>query len=218
MARRRVSAFAAALLAVGAAHAADPAGGPAPAPVTPEEAPVELDKLLQLPSSLDYSAETRRGESRGEWRARFRRLREALDQERVALREAGVEWVVFAGFMRVVTPVLLEPFHRRVVNVHPALLPAFPGVNAQRQALEAGVKITGCTVHLVDAGVDTGPILAQAAVPVLPTDDLETLRLRILEKEHELLPEVVRALAEGRLKEDDLGRPYLARFESARLG
>jgi phosphoribosylglycinamide formyltransferase-1 len=116
---------------------------------------------------------------------------------------------VFAGFMRLVTAVLLEPFHHRVVNVHPALLPAFPGVNAQKQALEAGVKITGCTVHLVDRGVDTGPILAQAAVPVLPTDDLETLRLRILKEEHRLLPMVVRALAEGRLEKDAAGRPVL---------
>jgi phosphoribosylglycinamide formyltransferase-1 len=122
--------------------------------------------------------------------------------------EARAQWLVFAGFMRVVTKVLLEPFHHRVVNVHPALLPAFPGVNAQKQAFDAGVKITGCTVHLVDAGVDTGPILAQAAVPVLPTDDLDSLRERILKEEHRLLPQVVRALAEGRLK-TRAGRPVL---------
>ncbi len=137
--------------------------------------------------------------------------REAFDQAVLdALRSAGAEWVVFAGFMRVVTRTLLEPFAGRVVNVHPALLPAFPGVNAQQQALEAGVKIAGCTVHLVDLGVDTGPILAQAAVPVLPTDDLDTLRRRILEEEHRLLPGVVRALAEGRLHVDAAGRATLS--------
>ena len=133
------------------------------------------------------------------------------------LREVRAEWVVFAGFMRVVTSVLLEPFHRRIVNVHPALLPAFPGVNAQKQAFDAGVKITGCTVHLVDAGVDTGPILAQAAVPVLPSDDVDALKHRILREEHRLLPAVVRALAEGRLTEDATGRPHLAGFEAALL-
>lgn len=144
--------------------------------------------------------------------------REDFDRAVLAsLFEARAEWVVFAGFMRVVTGVLLEPFHRRIVNVHPALLPAFPGVNAQKQAFEAGVKITGCTVHLVDRGVDTGPILAQAAVPVLPTDDLDALRRRILVQEHRLLPAVVRALAEGRLIEDAMGRPHLAGFEAAIL-
>lgn len=140
--------------------------------------------------------------------------REEFDRAVVAkLTEARAEWVVFAGFMRVVTNVLLDAFPGRIVNVHPALLPAFPGVNAQKQAFDAGVKITGCTVHLVDAGVDTGPILAQAAVPVLPTDDLETLRLRILMEEHRLLPLVVRALAEGRLGKDARGRPLIDRFE-----
>ena len=127
--------------------------------------------------------------------------REDFDRAVLArLRDARAEWVVFAGFMRVVTDVLLEPYRDRIVNVHPALLPAFPGVNAQKQAFDAGVEVTGCTVHLVDAGVDTGKILAQAEVPVLPTDDVESLRLRILAKEHELLPRVVRELVEGRMK------------------
>lgn len=121
------------------------------------------------------------------------------------LRAHHTDWVVLAGFMRIVTPVLLGAFPERVVNVHPALLPAFPGVHAQRRALEAGVKITGCTVHLVDEGTDTGPILAQAAVPVLPGDDEGALRARILAEEHRLLPEVVRALAAGRLTIDRSG-------------
>jgi phosphoribosylglycinamide formyltransferase-1 len=115
------------------------------------------------------------------------------------LRARGVEVVVLAGFMRLLTDVLLDAFPMRIVNVHPALLPAFPGVNAQRQALEHGVRVTGCTVHLVDAGTDTGPIVAQAAVPVREGDDEETLRLRILEREHELLPRVLQWMAEGRV-------------------
>ncbi len=115
------------------------------------------------------------------------------------LRAHGVEWVVLAGFMRLLTDVLLGAFPMHVVNVHPALLPAFPGVHAQRQALRYGVRVTGCTVHLVDGGTDTGPIVAQAAVPVRDDDDEETLRLRILEREHQLLPRVLRWIAEGRL-------------------
>lgn len=135
--------------------------------------------------------------------------RAAFDAELVRrLRAHRVEWVVLAGFMRIVTKTVLEAFPDRVLNIHPALLPAFPGVDAQAQAFAAGVKITGCTVHLVDAGVDTGPILAQAAVPVLPSDDEATLKARILEQEHRLLPAVVRAAAEGRVKRE-AGRIYL---------
>jgi phosphoribosylglycinamide formyltransferase-1 len=104
-----------------------------------------------------------------------------------------------AGFMRVVTPVLLDAFVDRVVNIHPALLPAFPGVDAQRQALEYGVKLTGCTVHFVDAGVDSGPIIAQATVPVLEGDDRDRLAARILKEEHALLVASLRAIAEGRV-------------------
>jgi phosphoribosylglycinamide formyltransferase-1 len=126
--------------------------------------------------------------------------REAFDAAVVeVLRAHGIEWVVLAGFMRLLTDVLLGAFPSRVVNIHPALLPAFPGVHAQRQALDYGVRITGCTVHLVDGGTDTGPIIAQTAVPVLDDDDEESLRLRILAREHELLPRVLQWIAEGRL-------------------
>jgi len=126
--------------------------------------------------------------------------REAFDAAVVeALRARGVEMVVLAGFMRLVTDVLLEAFPMRVVNVHPALLPAFPGIHAQKKAFEYGVRITGCTVHFVDTGTDTGPILAQAAVAVHADDDEESLRLRILAREHELLPRVLQWLAEGRV-------------------
>jgi len=127
--------------------------------------------------------------------------RESFDAAVVeVLRAKGVECVVLAGFMRIVTPVLLDAFPHRVVNIHPALLPAFPGVHAQRQALAYGVKVSGCTVHLVDAGTDTGPILAQATVPVRDDDTEETLRDRILEKEHALLPEVLQWIVDGRVR------------------
>jgi phosphoribosylglycinamide formyltransferase 1 len=126
--------------------------------------------------------------------------REAYDRALAErLRAADVEWVVLAGFMRIVTKELLEAFPDRVLNIHPALLPSFPGVDAQAQALAYGVRITGCTVHLVDAGVDTGPILAQAAVPILPGDDRERLAARILTEEHRLYVEVLRQIASGRL-------------------
>lgn len=126
--------------------------------------------------------------------------REAFEEAMVsALLEHGVEWVALAGFMRVLTSTLLRAFPGRVVNIHPALLPAFPGVDAQRQALEYGVKFSGCTVHFVDEGVDTGPIIGQAVVPVLEGDDVEALRARILEQEHRLYPQVLQLLAEGRV-------------------
>lgn len=119
-----------------------------------------------------------------------------------ALAPYAVECAVLAGFMRVLGEPFLRAFPRGVLNVHPSLLPAFPGVHAQRQAFDHGVKVAGCTVHFVDAGVDTGPIIAQSAVPVLDDDDAEALRLRILAEEHRLLPAVVRAHAEGRIARD----------------
>lgn len=110
------------------------------------------------------------------------------------LAQHGVELVVCAGYMHLLTPEFLACFPRRVVNVHPALLPAFPGAHAVADALSAGVTRTGATVHLVDEGVDTGPVLAQEAVPVLADDTVETLHARIRAVEHRLLPEVVREL------------------------
>jgi phosphoribosylglycinamide formyltransferase-1 len=126
--------------------------------------------------------------------------REAYDEALVAaLREAGVECVVLAGFMRLVTRVLLDAFPDRVINVHPSLLPAFPGIHAQAQALAYGVKVAGCTVHFVDTGTDTGPIIAQAGVPVRDDDTEETLSGRILTAEHNLLPRVLQWIGEGRV-------------------
>ncbi len=122
--------------------------------------------------------------------------REDFDHELVsALQGAGARLVVLAGFMRVLTPGFLRAFPGRVVNIHPSLLPSFPGVRAQAQALAHGVKVTGCTVHFVDEGVDTGPIIAQRAVPVLDADTATTLTTRILEQEHSLLVEALRRLA-----------------------
>jgi phosphoribosylglycinamide formyltransferase-1 len=116
------------------------------------------------------------------------------------LQAAGVELVCLAGFMRILGPGFVRAWRGRVMNVHPALLPAFPGLHAQRQALDYGVKVTGATVHFVDEGVDTGPIILQAAVPVEPEDTEETLSARILVEEHRLYPEAVRLYAEGRLR------------------
>jgi phosphoribosylglycinamide formyltransferase 1 len=113
------------------------------------------------------------------------------------LRAREVEMVVLAGFMRLVTPVFLDAFPDRVLNVHPALLPSFPGTHAQAQALAHGVKVTGCTVHLVDAGMDTGPIVLQRAVPVLDGDDEAALAQRILEAEHGALVDAVALFAAG---------------------
>ena len=127
--------------------------------------------------------------------------REAFDTAVVAsLRAHGVTCVVLAGFMRIVTPVLLDAFPQRVVNIHPSLLPAFPGVNAQAQALRYGVRVTGCTVHFVDSGMDSGAIIAQSEVRVEDADTEESLQKRILAKEHELLPTVLQWIAEGRVE------------------
>ncbi len=124
--------------------------------------------------------------------------REAFDHALVAaLREAEVNWVVLAGFMRVITPVFLNAFPGRIINIHPALLPAFPGVDAVKQAFDYGVKITGCTVHFVDAGVDSGKIIAQRAVSVEPADDLPKLAARIHAAEHELFVSVLRGIESG---------------------
>ncbi len=122
-----------------------------------------------------------------------------------ALRSAGAEWIVLAGFMRVLGPGFLNAFPMRVINIHPALLPSFPGIDAQAQALAYGVRITGCTVHLVDAGTDTGPVIAQAAVAVQPSDTRDSLAARILVREHELVVQVLSWIAQGRLSVIDRG-------------
>ena len=127
--------------------------------------------------------------------------REQFDTALVAaLQAAGVELVVLAGFMRIITPVLLEAFPSRIINIHPALLPAFPGLHVQQQAIDYGARFSGCTVHFVDGGVDTGPIIIQAVVPVLPGDDADSLAARILIQEHRVYPRAIELLAEGRVR------------------
>jgi phosphoribosylglycinamide formyltransferase 1 len=126
------------------------------------------------------------------------RLEPAAEMELVKLlRDAGVELVVLAGFMRVLKEPMLTAFARRIINLHPSLLPKFPGVEAWKQALDAGEKITGCSVHYVDAGIDSGEIIAQRKVPVLPGDTAETLHARIQVAERALYPEVIAQFAEA---------------------
>ena len=130
---------------------------------------------------------------------RFRTKMEPQAEAELALRlkEAGVEWVVLAGYMRMIKAPLLEAFPRRIVNIHPSLLPEFPGLEAWAQALAAGVKVSGCTVHFVDGGMDTGEVLGQKSVPLLEGDTPATLHARIHEAEHILYPEILRRLARG---------------------
>jgi len=126
--------------------------------------------------------------------------REAFDAVLAAiLQQAGVELVVLAGFDRLLTPAFLDPFAGRVLNIHPALLPAFKGLRAQRQAIDYGVRVSGATVHFVDAELDHGPIVLQAAVAVAQDDTEESLARRILEVEHRIYPEAIRLFAEGKL-------------------
>lgn len=115
-----------------------------------------------------------------------------------ALREAHVDFVVLAGYMRLLSPWFIQQFPQRILNIHPSLLPAFPGLDAQKQAFDYGVKVSGCTVHFVDEQLDHGAIVVQRTVPVLPTDDDHTLAARILEQEHQAYTEAIRILVEGR--------------------
>jgi len=124
---------------------------------------------------------------------------EAEEKYITALKEAGCELVCLAGFMRVIKDKILTAFPGRVLNIHPSLLPSFPGLKAWKQALDYGVRFTGCTVHLVEKGVDTGPIILQAVVPVRPDDTPETLLSRIHQQEHIIYPAAIKLFAEGKL-------------------
>ena len=121
------------------------------------------------------------------------------DRIHAALVEAGCELVVLAGFMRILSGNFVSKWHNKIINIHPALLPSFPGLDGQGQALEYGVKFTGCTVHFVDEGTDTGPIILQKVVPVFDDDTHDTLAARILEQEHKAMPEALKLWAEGKL-------------------
>ena len=131
----------------------------------------------------------------------YRKKREEYDAAVLdVLRENNIQFIVLAGFMRLLSHVLIDAYPNRIINIHPALLPAFPGLHAQKQALDHGVKVSGCTVHIVDGGVDTGPIILQAVVPVLSDDTEETLSERILEYEHRLLPRALDLATSERLR------------------
>ncbi|ABZ85608.1 phosphoribosylglycinamide formyltransferase [Heliomicrobium modesticaldum Ice1] len=126
-----------------------------------------------------------------------------LDYDRKAaelLKSAGADTLLLAGYMRLITTALLDAFPGRIINIHPTLLPAFPGLHGHRQAIDYGVRFSGCTVHFVDEGLDSGPIILQAVVPVHPDDNEDTLAARILKEEHRILPEALQLLAEGRLR------------------
>ena len=132
--------------------------------------------------------------------------RENFDHEIVAvLKSYAADWVVMAGWMRIITQVMLDGYPKRIINIHPSLLPSFKGNKAVEQTLEAGVKITGCTAHLVDLEVDSGQIIMQAAVPVLPEDTVETLHARIQQQEYSIFPQAI-ALAGATIKDDRFGR------------
>ena len=156
-----------------------------------------------------------RGDALGLERARQRGLpavvlpskgleREAYDRQVVAvLREKEVDLVCLAGFIRVLSPYFIREFRDRILNIHPGLLPAFPGLEAQRQALEYGVKVSGCTVHFVDEFVDHGPVILQACVPVLDDDTWETLSARILREEHRIYSEAINLVLNDRIRVED---------------
>ena len=127
--------------------------------------------------------------------------REAFDQAVVEiLRGRGVELVILAGFMRLLSPVFVKAFSNRIMNIHPALLPSFPGLHVQKRAVEHGVRFSGCTVHFVNEECDEGPIIIQAVVPVFPGDSEESLAARILRQEHRIYPRAIQLYSEGRLR------------------
>lgn len=135
----------------------------------------------------------------------YRDYTERADFERAMLKVLqahGVSLVILAGFMRILSPVFVHAYTGRILNIHPALLPSFPGAHAHRDALAYGVKVSGCTVHFVDEGMDSGPIIMQAEVPVLEEDTEETLAARVLEQEHRIFPASIKLYVEGRLRTD----------------
>jgi phosphoribosylglycinamide formyltransferase-1 len=142
------------------------------------------------------------------------------------IESAGANLVCCAGYMRILSPAFVRRFAGKIINIHPSLLPSFPGLRAQRKAIRAGVRVSGCTVHFIDEGVDSGPIILQAAVPVLPDDDEDTLSERILGFEHRLYPLAVQLIAEGKIRlegkrvlvADEVARNSLDGFISPNVG
>lgn len=143
--------------------------------------------------------------------------REEFEKELIEILDSyEVDLVALAGFMRILSPYFVRHYYGRLMNIHPALLPAFPGINVQEKQWEYGVKIAGCTVHFVDEGTDTGPIIIQAAVPVFSDDTAEDVRLRILEQEHKIYPLAIKLFAEGRLTIE--GRRVIIQGEKKKEG
>ncbi len=173
-----------------AAIAEQCASGALPAVVTVVLSDVENAGILTRARDMGLSATFIQP---GQYRTK---LDEAAEEQFVrVLKEAEVEWVVLAGFMRLIKADFLKHFWHKVINIHPSLLPSFPGLEAWQQALDYGVKFTGCTVHIVDHGIDTGPILGQETVPVLDADTPQSLHARIQEAERRLYPAIIHALA-----------------------
>ncbi|HJU13118.1 MAG TPA: phosphoribosylglycinamide formyltransferase [Candidatus Nitrosotalea sp.] len=141
-----------------------------------------------------------------------KKIVKVLQENRVTPKEG---LVCLAGFMRIISPEFIKRYKGRILNIHPAILPSFPGLHSQKQAVEYGVKYSGCTVHFVDEGVDTGPIILQAVVRVMDGDTEESLSRRILRQEHKIYPEAVRLFAEGRIKTN--GRKTTISYESGPL-
>lgn len=158
----------------------------------PADPAIVISNVAEAPAldrALGFGVEARAVPHRGEL------SREAHEEKLIhLLGEREVEWVCLAGYMRRLSSRFVERFRWRILNIHPSLLPAFPGLDAQRQALDFGVRVSGCTVHLVDEGLDTGPIVAQRVVAVADDDTVESLSARILEQEHQLYPEAFRRL------------------------
>jgi phosphoribosylglycinamide formyltransferase-1 len=176
-----------------------------------------LDAIAVVASNRPDAAGLARAEASGvptavlDHRPYGKERRSDFDADLAALLGArGVRWVVLAGFLRILGPRFLAPFEGRVINIHPSLLPAFPGLHTHERALAAGADRHGCTVHLVDRSLDGGPLLAQAEVPVRPDDDAEALAARVLEQEHRLLPAVVESALFGRLPREFPPRPQAA--------
>lgn len=153
----------------------------------PETPALQRARQFQIATEV---VEPVKGESRDDYDQRLIKL----------IQEYSIDLIVLAGFMRILSPQLIAMYPHRIINIHPSLLPSFPGLDAQKQALEAGVKTSGCTVHFVDEGCDTGPIILQKEVPVKPNDTVETLSARILTEEHVLLPKVVDLISQNKVK------------------
>ena len=165
--------------------------------------------ISNLPDAPGLEAARQRGLNAVAIEARGRKRAEHDEEIVATLRAHDVELVCLAGYMRLLSPGFVQAFAGRILNIHPSLLPAFPGLDAQRQALEYGVEVTGCTVHFVDEQLDHGPIIVQRAVPVLPGDDAHALSARILEQEHQAYAEAIARVLSG--KYQVVGRRYLPR-------